>query len=301
MNAQFTAALLPNRGVLKVGGAEARGFLDGLLTANMAHALPGHGIHTALLAPQGKIIADMFITEADPEDGGGFYIDAPLVAIEALARKLALYKLRAQVTVIDMTADLGVIALWGSAGDLDISLSFPDPRTPGMGHRIIAHRTQLEPIAVDYGATVVSAADYHALRVAHGMGEIGFDYQMNDAFPHEINMDQLGGVDFRKGCYVGQEVVSRMQYRGTARTRLVTLAYADSVTVLEGAEVTAGGKTLGVAGTGANGHGLAMLRLDRVTDAMAEGNPIFAGGVEASLLKPAWWTVGWPGENTAAG
>jgi tRNA-modifying protein YgfZ len=301
MDAQFTAALLPNRGVLKVDGADARGFLDGLLTANMAGAVPGRGIHAALLSPQGKIMADMFVTEADAEEGGGFYIDAPLVAVEALAKKFSLYKLRAEVTITDQTADIGVIALWGGIEPLDIGLSFLDPRTPAMGHRILAHRTQLEPIAAEMGASVVAAADYHAWRVMHGMGEVGFDFQLNDAFPHEINMDQLGGVDFRKGCYVGQEVVSRMEHRGTARTRLVTLAYADGVTVMEGAQVTAGDKSLGVTGTGANGRGLAMLRLDRVADAMMGGAAILAGGVEASLVKPAWWTANWPGEAAPAG
>jgi tRNA-modifying protein YgfZ len=294
MNAEFTVTSLPNRGVLKVDGADARAFLDGLLTASLDHVAPGQAIHAGLLSPQGKILADMFVTEADVEEGGGFYLDAPLVTVEALARKLALYRLRAKVTIADVTPELGVMAIARSETPLDLPLCFPDPRTPSMGARMIAHRSQVDAIAVEIGAVVGEAEGYHASRVQNCMGEVGFDYQLNDVFPHEINMDQLGGVDFRKGCYVGQEVVSRMEHRGTARTRLVPLAYADGVTVMEGAAVMAGDKSLGVTGTGSGGRGLAMLRLDRVADALKDGREIRAGGVAATLVKPAWWTADWP-------
>jgi tRNA-modifying protein YgfZ len=226
------AAALPNRGVIRVGGDEARGFLDGLVTNAMTGVAPGKAVHAALLTPQGKVIADFFITEADAEDGGGFYLDTPLINVGDVAKRLGFYKLRAKVEITDMSADLAVVALWGGAADPQaLGLAFADPRIAAMGLRAIAHRSQVDALAAEAGATLTPATDYHALRIAHGLAEPGLDYLPSEVFPHELNMDQLRGVDFRKGCYVGQEVVSRMEHRGTARTRTVKVAFENGVTV----------------------------------------------------------------------
>jgi tRNA-modifying protein YgfZ len=295
MSAGLKAAVLPNRGVIRVTGAEARGFLDGLVTNAMAGAVPGQGIHAALLTPQGKVIADFFITEAAAEDGGGFYIDAPLVNLPDLVKRLGFYKLRAQVEIADMTADLAVIALWdGAANAEDLGLAFSDPRLAAMGLRAIAHRTLIDALVAEAGAELTDAPHYHAHRIAHVLPEPGFDYLPAEAFPHELNMDLLGGIDFKKGCYVGQEVVSRMEHRGTARTRTVQLVYDGGVTVSEGATVMAGDRAIGRAGTGAGGRGIAILRLDRIADALAAGETIVAGGVGATVTRPGWWTADWP-------
>ncbi len=289
------AALLPNRGVIRVTGEEARDFLDRLVTNAMADVAPGKAIHAALLTPQGKVIADFFATEADPEDGGGFYLDAPLINVSDLAKRLNFYKMRAKVEIADLSGELGVVALWGGAADATrLGLAFVDPRLPAMGVRIIAHRSQAEAVAAETGAALQPADAYHALRVAHALPEPGFDYLPSEVFPHEINMDQLSGVSFTKGCYVGQEVVSRMQHRGSARTRAVQLAYDGGVTVLEGAVVMAGDRQIGKAGSGAAGRGVAIIRLDRAAEAIAAGEPIVAGGVDSRVIKPAWWTADWP-------
>jgi hypothetical protein len=295
MAAGLKAVGLPNRGVLRVSGAEARSFLDNLVTNSMAAAAPGRAAHAALLTPQGKIIADFLITEAQEEEGGGFYCDVPLVATAELAKRLSLYKLRAKVAIEDLSADLGVAALWGGAFDAEgVALAFADPRLPALGWRVIAHRSQIEAAIASLGAEPAPLAAYHAHRAACGVGEAGFDFQLGDAFPHEINMDQLHGVDFKKGCYVGQEVVSRMQHRGTARTRLAQLRYEGGFGVGEGSPVMAGGKTVGATGTAANGLGLAMLRLDRAAEALAQGEPVIAGGVPVAIVRPEWWTADWP-------
>ncbi len=285
---------LPNRGVVRVSGEDARSFLDGLITASMGRVAPGRAAHAALLTPQGKIIADFLVTEAAEEDGGGFYCDAPLVSTAELAKRLTLYKLRAKVTIEDLSTAFGVLAAWGGPAPDDIALAYADPRAEQLGWRLIAHSSQFELAIAELGADAVKPDDYHRLRGRIGIGEAAFDYQPGDAFPHEINMDQLGGIDFGKGCYVGQEVVSRMQHRGTARTRIVPLAYEDGFAAMEGAPVIAGDKALGIAGTAAGDRGLAMLRLDRVAEAMAAGLPIRAGGMEARVLKPDWWTAAWP-------
>jgi tRNA-modifying protein YgfZ len=289
------AALLPNRGVIRVAGEEARGFLDGLVTNAMAGVAPGQGIHAALLTPQGKVIADFFVTEADAEDGGGFYLDAPLVNVGDLAKRLGFYKLRAKVDIADMSGELGVMALWGGAVEASgLGLAFADPRVAALGIRAILHRSQAEALTAEAGAGLVGAEAYHAHRVAHALPEPGFDYLPSEVFPHELNMDQLGGIDFKKGCYVGQEVVSRMEHRGTARSRAVQLAYEGGVTVSEGAAVLAGDRPIGKAGSGSGGRGVAIIRLDRAAEALAAGEPIVAGGVSAHVVKPAWWVADWP-------
>jgi tRNA-modifying protein YgfZ len=295
MTAGLKAAVLPNRGVIRVAGEDARAFLDGLMTSAMAGAAPLKGVHAALLTPQGKVIADFFVTEADQEDGGGLYLDAPLVNLPDLVKRLGFYKLRAKVEISDLSTELAVVALWGGAIDpVALGLAFTDPRLASMGVRAIAHRSLAEALVAEAGAEPSTATEYHAHRIAHALPEPGLDYLPSEAFPHELNMDQLGGVDFRKGCYVGQEVVSRMEHRGTARTRAVPLVYDGGLTVSEGAAVMAGERQIGRTGTGAHGRGIAILRLDRVADAVAAGEPIIAGGVAATVLKPAWWRADWP-------
>jgi folate-binding protein YgfZ len=241
------------------------------------------------------VIADVFVTEAEAEDGGGFWLDAPLINLGDLAKRLGFYKLRAKVEIADMSGDLAVVALWGGAADpAELGLAFADPRVAAMGLRAIAHHSQVEALAAEAGAQLASATAYHAHRIAQALAEPGFDYLPAEVFPHELNMDQLHGVDFRKGCYVGQEVVSRMQHRGTARNRVAPLIYEGGVTVSEGAPVMAGEKTLGKVGSGAGGRGVAILRLDRAAEALALGEAIVAGGVPARIVRPAWWTADWP-------
>jgi tRNA-modifying protein YgfZ len=295
MIAGLKAVGLPNRGVVKVAGDEARAFLDTLVTSSMDGVAEGKAIHTALLTPQGKIITDFFVTEAAADDGGGFYCDVPLVSVAELAKRLTFYKLRAKVSVENLSETLGVIAVWGGTADIaGLGLAFADPRLPALGYRLIAHKTQIEAVIAEAGAAPAPLDDYHAHRAHHGIGEVAFDFALGDAFPHEINMDQLHGIDFKKGCYVGQEVVSRMQHRGTARTRLVQLRYNEGFVASSGVPVMAGEKALGTTGTAANGIGLAMIRLDRAAEAMAAGIAITAGGVPATVIKPAWWTADWP-------
>jgi hypothetical protein len=143
------------------------------------------------------------------------------------------------------------------------------------------------------------AADYEANRIALGVPQGGLDFAYGDAFPHEADMDQLNGVDFQKGCFIGQEVVSRMEHRGLTRTRVVPVAL-DSIAPAPGTAVTAGGKPVGAMGSAARGRGLAALRLDRVEEALAQGTPLVAEGATLRLIKPAWARFAFPGEAKAA-
>ena len=169
-----------------------------------------------------------------------------------LAKRLGFYKLRAKVAVEDLSETLAVVAGWDAPRPADeAGLVAEDPRLPALGWRAIV-------AAEDAAEFAEEPADaYHARRIALGVPEGGRDFLFGDAFPHEALMDQLHGVDFDKGCYVGQEVVSRMQHRGTARTRIVPAVYEGGFAAEAGVEVTAGEKALGKTGTGAEGRGLA--------------------------------------------
>ena len=287
------AAFLPDRGVVKVAGADARTFLNGLLTSDVTQATPAAAKFAALLTPQGKIVVDCIVTEAPADDGGGFFLDCPRALAQDFARKLNFYKLRAKATVEDLSETLGVMGIWDGAGDTEYALVYSDPRVPTLGQRAILPSNLATKAADDLGATLVDASEYEAHRIALGVPRGGLDFIYGDAFPHETDMDQLNGVDFNKGCYVGQEVVSRMEHRGTARTRIVPYAAAVHSPDV-GVAVMAGDKQIGTTGSAAGTCGLAMLRLDRYADALADGTPITAGGIALTPGKPQWARFDWP-------
>ena len=291
--------MLPDRGVVKVAGADARKFLDGLLTSDLDKVSPERPCFAALLTPQGKIMVDMIVAEAPEADGGGFFLDCPRVLGKTLVDRLNFYKLRAKVIAEDLSEVLGVMAVWGGAAETEYGLCYGDPRLAALGSRCMLPPHLAADAAKDLSAALLEAADYEAHRIALGVPRGGLDFNYNDAFPHEADMDQLNGVDFQKGCYVGQEVVSRVEHRGTARKRVVPVVYTDFAAEA-GVAVTAGETALGVMGSSARAHGLAMLHLGRVGEALASGTPIVSGGVTLTPVKPAWARFEWPGEAKAA-
>ena len=293
------AALLPDRGVVKVVGDDARRFLNGLVTNDVAAIAPGKPRFAALLTPQGKIIVDFIIAEAPAEDGGGFFLDCPRALAGTLVEKLNFYKLRAKVICEDLSEVLGVMAVWDGSAESEYGLSYADPRLPTLGSRIMLPPHLAAEAAVDLNATMVSADTYEAHRIRLGVPRGGLDFIYGDTFPHEADMDQLGGVDFEKGCYVGQEVVSRVEHRASARSRIVPITY-EEFAPSSGLPIMAGGKQVGTLGSTAKGHGLALMRLDRVADALTAGIPLEAGGIAIRASKPTWAKFDWPGEAKVA-
>ena len=293
------AALLPDRGVVKVAGDDARKFLNGLVTSDVSQVTPEQPSFGALLTPQGKIIVDFIVAEAPTTAGGGFFLDCPRALAPALVQRLNLYKLRAKLIIEDLSETLGVLAIWDGAAITEYGLCYPDPRLAALGLRAMLPSHLAGEAASKLGATLVEPAAYEAHRIALGVPRGGLDFIYGDAFPHETDMDQLGGVDFGKGCFVGQEVVSRIEHRGTARTRVVPVAF-DGFAPEAGTPVSAGDKAVGTLGSSAQGRGLAMLRLDRAADALAAGAPFVSGGIEMRLVKPSWAQFPWPGESKAA-
>lgn len=288
--------------MIKVIGDDARKFLHGLVTADMLGVAPGTARFCALLTPQGKIIADFFVTEAPQAEGGGFFLDIPRALAVMLVEKLNLYKLRAKVLIEDLTEILGVLAVWDGQGTTKQAttkqgLTYADPRLPALGSRVMLSPHRAAAAVSELGAELVSAEDYEAHRIALAVPRGGLDFAYGDAFPHEADMDQLGGVDFAKGCYIGQEVVSRIEHRGIARTRAVALRY-DGATPENGVPITAGERQVGTMGSAARGRGIALIRLDRV----AEAGPaaLAAGGIPIRLIKPNWARFSSPDEIRAA-
>ncbi len=289
-------AHLQDRGVVRVFGEDAKPFLDNLITCDLDKIGPKAARLGALLTPQGKILFDFIVLEAPADVGGGYFLDVAKAFAPDLAKRLTFYKLRAKVAVEDRSEALAVVVGWGDAPkpEDDVGVTVEDPRLPSLGWRGIV-------AAEDAAGFACAAAEaYHAHRIALGVPEGGKDFLFGDAFPHEALMDQLHGVDFDKGCYVGQEVVSRMQHRGTARTRIVPAIYMDGFVAETGVAVVAGEKPIGTTGTGANGRGLLMIRLDRAEDALRAGEPIRAGGLPVRLDKPDWIRFPFPGQGEAA-
>ena len=280
------SATLADRAIVEVSGPDAAAFLDRLVTSSVVALEPGAAGFGALLTPQGKIIADFVVFAIGSAEAPRFWLDVPAGAAADLAKRLGLYRLRAKVAVADRSADLAVQAGWsGAPVPEDAKAHGSDPRLAELGWRAVMSG----PARPDG-----DAAGYHAHRIALGVPESVHDFALGDAFPHEAMMDGLAGVDFRKGCYVGQEVVSRMQHRGTARTRIVPALY-DGPPPPARTEIRAGDRAIGTTGSVAGSRGMASVRLDRLADALAAGDVPQAGGVRLRVEKPSWVTFDFPG------
>jgi tRNA-modifying protein YgfZ len=271
------AALLKDRGVIAVGGEDAASFLQGLLTNDVEGLEKGEARYAGLLSPQGKILFDMLVVRAP---GGIFLIDCAADQAANLARRLGFYKLRSKVSIADESADRAVVAFWGEGepDEAPDSVLYPDPRDSCLGWRAIMPRDSAVQVGEEHAPT------YEALRIGAGVPKGGVDFVYGDAFPHDANFDLIHGVDFDKGCYVGQEVVSRMKHRGAARKRVARVkALAEPAS--PGTPILDGELPVGTLGSSCGREGLAMLRLDRVEDAKAAGRPLSAGGVELTLAE----------------
>jgi folate-binding protein YgfZ len=178
-----------------------------------------------------------------------------------------------------------VLAVWDGEPAMKPDLTFVDPRNAALGMRILVPADLAEKTASLLGAQLVDEPAYEAHRIACGVPRGGIDFAYGDAFPHETNMDRMAGVDFDKGCYIGQEVVSRMQHRGTARTRIVAVTL-DGTTPVAGTEIRAADKPIGTMGSSAGNSGLALVRADRATDALDAGAALLAGDITIQLADP---------------
>lgn len=277
--------LLPDRSLIGLSGPDAAGFLQGLITNDVESAEPGEAIFAGLLTPQGKILSDFLIYVRDAES---FWIDCASERAADLAKRLGMYRLRSKVEITDLCGEMAVGAAWGEIageGDAAFLATYPDPRFPALGQRVITARATGGADGGDVPAALESA--YHSHRIALAVPQGGLDYAYGEAFPHEACYDDLHGVDFKKGCYVGQEVVSRMHHRGIAKTRIAAVDASAPLTE-RGAEIRAGDVPVGTLGSMDGTKGIAMVRLDRAEDAARASVALRVGEVALTLRRPPW-------------
>lgn len=267
---------LSGRAFLRLSGKDAETFLQALITTDLPSLPEGEIRPGALLTPQGKIFFDFLIRRDGPD---AFLLETTEEQRDALAKRLTMYKLRAAV-------DLAVI----EGGEATVSW---DDAEAGIARDARFAKAGLDVSRRPGAGGSDDPALYDTLRIGAGLPEAGRDYPLSDAFPHDVLLDLNGGLSFRKGCYVGQEVVSRMQHRGTARRRPV-LVTAERALPAGGTELMAGGKPVGTLGSVSGMHGLAIVRIDRAADAMTSGTPITADGVAVTLALPAWTGLAFP-------
>lgn len=295
MTAQ-TYVVLEDRGVLAISGDDARTFLQGLISNDINKVSATHAIHAALLTPQGKYLHDFFIAEAP---GGGLLMDCERARLEDLAKRLKLYKLRAKVTIEDQSDQWRVAALPGGPGTAalapdagaaearDGGVLFTDPRLAALGARAILPTEDAEATLSGLGLSAGNRAAYDILRLSLGVPDGSRDLIVDKSILLESGFDELNGIDWKKGCYMGQELTARTKYRGLVRKRLLPVEIEGDLPEM-GTPVTLDGKEVGeVRSTvtdGSGGRGLAMIRLEHL-DA---GGPFEAAGARVTPRKPDW-------------
>ncbi len=253
------------RALLRASGAEARDWLQGLVSNDVSKLAPGRAVYAAMLSPQGKYLFDFFLVD----DGEAVLIDAPADRLAALRQKLALYKLRRKVTLEE--DGRGVALLWGAgAPEAPVgAMLVPDPRDAALGWRVYAQDAAAALAAL--GAEPARREGYDAIRVAHAVPESGVELVPDDSYILEAGFDRLHGVDFRKGCYVGQEVTARMRHKTALRKGLVRVAVEGAPPPPGAPVLTVEGKQAGTLFTVAGGAGLAHLRFDRADGPLTAG------------------------------
>lgn len=267
------ATILDRRGVVRISGADASDWLQGLITNDITKADDNNACFAALLTPQGKILFDFLILRQE----GDYFLDCDADVAATLAKRLTLYRLRAKISIEDCSSTFTVTAVWDS-DDVPSHNAKRDPRHPGLGWRII-HPRDTDQDGIQINASV---GEYDARRVALGIPEGGVDFGWSDLFPHDANMDELDGVDFKKGCYVGQEVVSRVQHRGSARKRFRKIIRHGAGS--PGDEITAGEMSIGTLTSLTGDNGLALVRIDRLEDAASKGLKVQSGATKIDIL-----------------
>lgn len=263
-------ALLPTRGVVEIAGADRIAFLQGLVSNDVTEAAPGRAIWAALLTPQGKWLADFFIMT----DGERLLLDCERDQAPMLAQKLTRFRLRAKVTVADRSDAWHVHAGWGAPPGAGAIIA-PDPRLPEAGWRVLAPAALAAP-------DDVAAWDRH--RLALGLPDGSRDLESEKTVLLEAGFDELHGVSWSKGCYLGQELTARTKYRGLVKRRLVPVAVAGALPP-PGTPVLRDGAEVGTMRSGIDGIGLAQLRLG------ALGQPLACADATLTPRIPTWMAL----------
>ena len=290
--ADASFALLDDRGILAVSGPDRRPFLQGLVSNDVDKVCPTASRYAALLTAQGKYLHDFIMVEA----GESIWLDAEAARFGDLKRRLSMYRLRARVS-LDERSDLAVVAIFG-AGEAAIlglpsepgaarpfgsGVVFIDPRLASLGARAVLPRETARAVLADAGVAETGFDIYDRLRLSLGIPDGSRDLVLEKSILLESGFDELNGVDWQKGCYIGQEVTARTKYRGLVKKRL-TPVRIEGPAPPAGAPVTADGREIGEMRSSRGGLGLALLRIEPVR----EGKMLAAGGSILVPVRPAW-------------
>lgn len=282
---------LPERGILAISGDDARELLQGLITNDIQNVSPTRAIYAALLTPQGKFLHDFFITEHKDR----MLLDCRAERMPDLIKRLKMYRMRSKVDIEDETdkwtvgvmltnenaEEAGAAVIPGTAKTRFDGVSYVDPRHAGLGERTIRLVDEDDNFPTDEALQAKNRATYDALRISLGIPDTDTDLIADKSMPLESGFDELHGVDFDKGCYVGQEVTARMKHRNLVKKRLFPVTLDGDAT--PGATVKAGDVDAGELRSVAGGRGIALLRLD-----LAEQGGLTADGAEVTPEKPDW-------------
>lgn len=302
-------ALLPERGLIRISGPEARDFLHGLVSNDILSLGPDRAGYAALLSPQGKVLFDFLIVP----DGDSFLLDGERARIGDLAKRLTLYKLRAKVTVADVSAEWRIAALWGegvaarlglpdrpgAARRQEDGIALIDPRLQALGARLILPANTAERTVAALGLTPATFDDYTGYRFGLGVGEGTAELGSEALFLLEANAEPLHAVDFRKGCYVGQELTARMKHRATLRKRLMPVRI-DGPAPGPDSAILADGKIVGTIRAVHRDRALALMRIEPWAAARAAGTPLTTDGATLSVEAPDWLAAAIAADEMAA-
>lgn len=233
--------VLENRGLLWLQGEDMRHFLQGIITNDVEKLTPDKNLYAAILTPQGKFLYDLFLYDWQ----GGVLLEYYKPKEADITKKLTIYRLRSKVTFTPIN-DHFVVAAWDGASGT------PDPRDARMGARFI---TKEKPL------NTVSAEEYHKRRIGFTIPEMPIDLVSEESFPLPCNLEEINAIDYKKGCYVGQEVTARSKYRGNIRKKIFTVQF-EAIAPQAGTAITAEGKTIGTMLSSAGNLGLAQLEIE---------------------------------------
>lgn len=298
-------AILPRRGVISVGGAERQTFLQGLLTSDVTRCQPDRAIWAALLTPQGKYLHDLFIACSGPEEDASWWMECESERQADLFKRLRMYRLRSKVDLEEATDRLAVAVLWNSAepdmaagldgaGKTEIlggGVMFADPRHPAAGGRAILPRETAREVLEAAGMTEGDEAEWDRRRIRLGLPDSSRDLLVDKSVLLENGFDELAGVDWKKGCYVGQEVTARTKYRGLVKKRLLPVSFAEAPSgpLETGTALRFQDKAAGELRSLNGTEGLALMRLEAVEALKAgDGGGLVCEGIPVTVHVPAW-------------
>jgi len=293
--AQPKFVILEDRGILAVAGPDRRSFLQGLVSNDVARVGADRAIYAALLTPQGKYLHDFVMVEKDD----AIWLDAEAARLADLKRRLSVYRQRAKVELAECPElavaaafGAGVLEMLGVAGGVGIArpmadgVVFADPRLVALGARVLLPREVTGSTLAGLGLSLANVEEWDRHRLALGIPDGSRDLVLDKSILLEAGFDELHGVDWQKGCYVGQELTARTKYRGLIKRRLFPVRI-DGAVPPAGTVVVADGKEAGEMRSAQDGIGLALLRLD----AVSQGRPLTADGAALTPLRPDWMQV----------